>query len=127
MQTFKEVKRTATHVTYQYQTALGWLMYGILAGWVIAIIAGLPRWLELAFVAFILVYFAAIYVPSRSRSQLIKEAMRSGMIQMTGSRWSFTNPLHITLPLTYLGTEQDGGEVKPTEGESNAADEQRDV
>ena len=115
MQTFKETKRTATHVTFQYQTVLGWLMYGILAGWVIAIIAGLPRWLEFAFVGFILVYFAVVYLPSRPRSKLIKEAMRSGMIQMTGSRWSFTNPLHITMPLTYLGSEQDTGADRPLE------------
>ncbi len=105
MQTFKEISRTETHVTYQYQSIYGWLMYGILAGWLVTIAMDLPRWIELAFVAMILAFFVGVFLPSRSRSKEIQKAMRIGMVQMSGSRWSFTNPLNVTLPLTFVSTE----------------------
>ena len=114
MQTFKEVKRTATHVTYRYQSIMGWLMYGILAGWLIAIALNLPRWIELNFVVMILAYFVGIYLPSRARSNEIKKAMRTGMVQMTGSRWSFANPLEITVPLTFIERSADEPSTEDT-------------
>ncbi len=113
MQTFKETTRTDTHVTYQYQSVYGWLMYGILAGWLAAIAWDLPRWIELAFVAMILGYFIGVYLPSRPRSKEIQQAMRVGMVQMSGSRWSFSNPLNITVPLTFVKSEAEPAEESP--------------
>ncbi len=113
MQIFKEISRTDTHVTYQYQSVYGWLMYGILAGWLGAIALDLPRWIEFAFVALILAYFVGVFLPSRPRNKEIQQAMRVGMVQMSGSRWSFSNPLNIKVPLTFVTSQKRPPETSP--------------
>ena len=104
MQTFKEIERADDYVVYEYRTALGYIMYGTIGVWLFCVVEGNLATLEYLAYGLIVIYFLVIYLPSRKRSKIIREAMRTQGITMSGSRWSFSDPLKVRVT---IGGESD--------------------
>ena|ERR1044071_9198438 len=95
---YQVIDSSEHHITYEYRTAYTWTLYAIL----VLLLAGVT--LEnnlLATIAAIatLLYFAAKLLLGNKVAAQIKQAMRSGGVQITGSRTSFNDPLRIRVPL----------------------------
>ena len=94
IQAYKVVDTSATHITYEYNPLCSWWLYLSLG--VMLVGFGLSNlWIEVAGAASILVYFATVYFPALKVARAVKRKMVSGHVQLSGSRWSFSNPLRI--------------------------------
>ncbi len=88
------VEETATHVVYQYNTLCGYWLYASVA-LTFAGYAMQMQALTLLGALVLLVYFALVYFPGLAVARRLKAAMRMNNVQLTGSRWSFAEPLTI--------------------------------
>ena len=102
MQSYLEIERTETHVVYRYQTFLSYFLYGALLSGVMLFVTDASRMAEHVLAALMVIYVVAVYIPSRARLKTIKNAMRGGGVQMKGSRWSFSRPLMVRVPLSAI-------------------------
>ena len=106
MQTFKEIERTDDYIVYEYRTALGYIMYGTIGVWLFCVVERNLATLEYLAYGLIVIYFLAIYLPSRKRIKFIRDAMRTQGITMSGSRWSFSDPLRIHVAIEDKSDDQ---------------------
>lgn len=102
MQTFQEVSRTEAEVTFRYRTVFSYWMYGSVMAYVAALAFDAPRAIELAAIGTVFAYFVLVYVPSRPTTKKLQQAMKDSSLKMEGSRWSFDNPLQITVPVEFF-------------------------
>lgn len=90
------VDESATHTTYQYSTVCSWWLYSTVAllfiGYLVPLI-----WLSVIAVASVFSYFAVVYFPALKIARRLKAATRNNSVQLSGSRWSFSDPLRVKM------------------------------
>ena len=106
---YKVISEDATHVTYEYRTAYTWMLYAALMVLVIGITLpddALYRVVTKVAWTVIIVYFVAklgLGIEARDR---IRKALQSSSVQVSGNRYSFSNPLRIRVPKSTEVTAQ---------------------
>lgn len=91
---YRVVEETDTHVTYEYRTWCTYWMYASLAI-MIAYIFTESALLFVAAVSTIGLYFVLVWLPALKTSRKIRASMKVNGAQLSGSRWSTSNPLTI--------------------------------
>lgn len=90
------VDESVTHTTYQYSTVCSWWLYSTVAllfiGYVVPLI-----WVSVIAVASVSSYFAVVYFPALKIARRLKAATRNNSVQLSGSRWSFSDPLRVKM------------------------------
>ena len=94
---YSVIEITREVVTYEFKTIYLWGLYGIL------VIGGFSIFFEENVLAMIaggcmLTYFFAVSLPYRKLAAITKHAALTGTVKYSGSKWSFSNPLRITIP-----------------------------
>ena len=94
---YRVVDRTATHTTYEYNPACTWWLYAMIGLLVVDVLVP-TNWLVWVFTVLMVAYFLVVLIPATRMANQFRKAMRHGRIGMTGSRWSLTRPLRVTVP-----------------------------
>ncbi len=90
------VEESADEITYEFKAIYVWMLYGILlAGGLglalkhtaLGIIAGVGM----------LIYFFTISLQYRRLGAITKQAALRGWVKYSGSKWSFSKPLRVTI------------------------------
>ena len=91
------VEETETHTTYEYNTKCTFWLY-LMIGLLVVDIITMTSWLIYVFLAMMIAYFVFVLIPATRSANTFRKAMKHGKIGMTGSRWSLSNPLRISVP-----------------------------
>jgi hypothetical protein len=94
---YRIVDESGSAVTYEYRSAYTWTLYVILAVWAVGIAIPNDTVLAIAIAAALIYFIAKLALGARVTAQ-IKQATQAGGVQITGSRFSFSNPLRIRVP-----------------------------
>lgn len=91
------VEETSDEVTYEFKTIYLWILYGILAVGGIGLLLKEP---VLGYVAggCMLIYFLTVSLQYWKLGAITKKAAANGSVKYSGSKWSFSNPLRVTIP-----------------------------
>lgn len=89
-------EKTADEITYEFKTIYLWILYGIL------IVGGIGLLLKEPIMGIMaggcmLFYFLTVSLQYRKLGAITKQAALSGAVKYSGSKWSFTKPLRITI------------------------------
>ena len=115
------VEETSEETTYEFKTIYLWILYGILAAGGIGLFLKEPI-LGYAAGGGMLVYFLTVSLQYRKLGAITKKAALNGFVKYSGSKWSFSNPLRVTIPKT--NTEQGvGGQSAPRSGSDSEDDD----
>ena len=98
---YRVTEQTDELITYEYNPIYGYWLYSSAMllgfGYVIEV-----RLLEILGVAALLPYFAIVYLPALSDARKIRAAIKTNEARLSGSRWSVSNPLRVTVPRSTL-------------------------
>ncbi len=97
MKPFKVVAEDDTHITYEYCTAYTWALY---AG-VLVFLAGstIPNdWVMLLGALIVAAQLLLKLLLARDVNRQIRQAMQSQVVEVSGNKASFGNPLTVRLP-----------------------------
>lgn len=94
---FKVVEETATHRTYQYNSLVSWAypIVMVLAIWSYQFNSKFMLFFVLLAITFYLLLLFSSYFGAGKQ---IREARKCGSIELSGSKYSFSNPLKIKIP-----------------------------
>ena len=93
---YSVVEETPEETTYEFKTIYMWLLYGILAIGGLGLVIG-NTWLTTLSGVSMFLYFFTVSLRSRKIGTLTKQAAMKGSVRLSGSQWSFSNPLRITI------------------------------
>lgn len=97
MNPYRVVDENGTHVTYEFRTAYAWWRYVALIVVMVGVV--LPNHAIIMVGAFsVLLYFVAVFGLGMRVNGMIRKAMRSNSVQLSGNKLSFKNPLRIRIP-----------------------------
>jgi hypothetical protein len=97
LQPYIVVEETETHTTYEYNTTCTYWLYSMIALLVVDVLVP-TNWLIWVFTVLMGAYLVVVLIPATLTANRFRKAMKYGKIGMTGSRWSVTSPLRITVP-----------------------------
>lgn len=101
------VEENSEQTVYEYATIYLWILYAILAIIGIGFISQ-TNLITGAGSVLMIIYFFTVSTKYRKHGKEMKQATSKGSIQITGNKWSFKNPLRVTIPKE-LNTEPGGG------------------
>lgn len=97
MKPYKIVDDGPTHITYEYNSAYTWALYAGFAALVVGMaIANNP--LRIVGGLVIVAYFGIKLTVGSELNDRINEAMKSDLVEVTGHKASFSNPVRIRVP-----------------------------
>ena len=93
------VDESSNETTFEFRTIYLWILYGIFA------VGGIGLFLKeptLGYVAggCMLIYFLTVSLQYRKLGAMTKQAALNSSVKYSGSKWSFSNPLRVTIPKT---------------------------
>lgn len=88
---------TDDEITYEFRTIYLWILYGILIVGGLGLLFRQPLVMIMA-AGWMVFYFFTVSVQYRRLGVLTKKAAMEGTVKISGSKWSFKQPLRITLP-----------------------------
>jgi len=93
---YRVVHETDSEVVYQYNAACGFWFYGaaLLLLAAVAFELAVLTWLSAAALA---PYMVFVYVPAIADARRIRAAIARGGVEVSGRRFSFSNPLTIRI------------------------------
>ena len=94
---YSEREKTETHTTYVFKSIYAWLLYGLVALCAIGYLLESYPVMGLGTVWF-LFYLLIISTQYIGINRRIRKATAAGSVEMSGSKWSFSNPLTVKLP-----------------------------
>lgn len=94
---YRVIEEDETAVVYQYNAACGIWFYAAALLLLVAVSFDIG-WLTWASAALLLPYMLVVYVPAIVDARRIRAAMAGGGVQISGRRYSFSNPLRIRVP-----------------------------
>lgn len=94
---YKEIERNEEFTVYECKTIYLWVLYLILAMLVFTYFTG-SRILMLLGIVSMLFYFALVSTQYMVLSRKIKKAAREEAVEISGSKWSFQNPVRVKIP-----------------------------
>ncbi len=93
---YKVIDETDSTTTYEYNSLCSYWLYtsaGLMCvGYVLEL-----QWLLYPGFAFFAAYFAIVYFPALADARRIKAVLKTTEGKISGSRWSFSNPLRVTV------------------------------
>ena len=97
MKTYIEIEANDEHILYQHNTLCGWWLYLSI---VLMVIGFAPALSIIGSVgaASILIYAVVVFIPSWRVARVLRQAVFIKGVRYSGSRWSFANPLRISIP-----------------------------
>ncbi len=96
---YKVIEEAQNHTVYEYKTIYLWLLYAILGILGAGVLFGVEH-LSAVGGGLMVLYFLCVSVPYRQLGKRQREAMTTGSVEITGSKWSFKNPLRVKIPKT---------------------------
>lgn len=91
------IEETEDRTVYEYSTIYLWIMYGILSIILIGFFTKINAITGTGSIMMI-IYFFTVSTKYRQHGKEMKEATKSGSIQISGNKWSFKNPLKVIIP-----------------------------
>ena len=93
------VEETSDETTFEFKTIYLWGLYGILS------VGGIGLFLKEPILGYVaggcmLAYFLTVSLQYRKLGVMTKQAALNGSVKYSGSKWSFSNPLRVTIPKT---------------------------
>jgi hypothetical protein len=97
MSPYKIIDENDSHVTYEYRTAYTWALYIAVIVFLLGalLVNDTIKWI--GFIAMGMNLVLKLICGSRATT-LIRKAMRSNTVQISGNKSSFSNPLRIRVP-----------------------------
>ena len=83
-----------TSITYQYSTLYSWILLGLLVFMFVGIFLNNIALQSISAVLIVL-YFSATLILGREVTNKIKHALKSGSVEVSGGKYSFSRPLKI--------------------------------
>ena len=93
---YSVVEDTNEEVTYEFKTIYVWVLYGILMIGGIGFAISEPIIGAIA-AGCMLIYFFTVSLSYQKLGRTIRKAALTGSVKYTGSKWSFSNPLRVTI------------------------------
>jgi|GEM_PF-1698132 len=93
---YEIISENATETIYEFRSVFLWIMYGILGIFAIGYFTRLHM-ISLVAMAMMVVYFFMVSLPYLKLSKIIKKAALEGGVRYEGSKWSFRQPLRVTI------------------------------
>jgi len=97
MNPYKIIDQTESSVTYEYRTINTWILYILLIVVLWGNASNHDFLIEIG-CALIITLFALKFVLGRTASKEIKNALKNGMVEFSGNKHSFKNPIRIKIP-----------------------------
>jgi hypothetical protein len=97
LQPYIVIEETETHTTYEYNTTCTYWLYSMIALLIVDVMVP-TNWLIWVFTVLMVAYLVVVLIPATRAANQFRKAMKYGKIEMTGSRWSLSTPLRITVP-----------------------------
>lgn len=94
---YKVVEESDTSVTYQYRAFYSWVLLCLLVLLVVGMVMSHPGILMFSY-GLIGLYFVVKLVSGKATRRQIRRALRKDSIEVSGNKYSFSNPLKITVP-----------------------------
>ena len=91
------VEETDTYTSYEYNTKCTFWLY-LMIGLLVVDVITMTSWLIYVFLVLMIAYFVIVLIPATRSANTFRKAMKHGKVEMSGSRWSLSNPLRITVP-----------------------------
>ena len=104
MKPYKVVNEDDQWVTYEFRTIYMYLLYVILAVALAGFWTGIG-WLSFAGGGLMVLFFLTVSIPAIPFHSRIRKAMRQNGVELSGSKWSFVQPLKIKLVKGVATTE----------------------
>ncbi len=94
---YSTIEDSPESITFEFKTIYLWVLYGILALGGIGFLLKEPM---LGYVAggCLLAYFLTVSLEYRKLGAMTRQAALNGSVEYSGSKWSFSNPLRVTIP-----------------------------
>lgn len=96
---YTEIEKTETHTTYVCPSIYMWIAYLLVATGIAGYLTSI-NWVIYIGGGGLVLYYLVVSTQYWSLKIRIKKAMRDDSVKMSGSKWSFKNPVKITLPNT---------------------------
>ena len=93
---YKEIESNEEFTIYEFKTVYLWTLYLIFAMLVFTYFTG-SRILMLVGIASIFLYFALVSSQYMVLNRKMKKAAREATVEISGSKWSFQNPLRVKI------------------------------
>ena len=90
------VKETPEETTYEFKTIYLWILYGIVGVGAIGLFLKNTNLTTIGGVSMV-VYFLTVSLQYRKLGTITKQAAMTGSVKFSGSKWSFSKPLQITI------------------------------
>ena len=98
---YKIISEDDHYTVYEFKTAYLYIMYGFLLlmilGWIYNI-----RAIAIVGAAFMILYYLTVSMNYKNVNKKIKRATQDSSVEISGSKWSFTNPLRIRIKNIFL-------------------------
>ena len=94
---YKRVEETAESITYEYNPICGYWLYSSVVMLAIGYLLESSN-LEILGAVVLVAYFVIVFFPALSDARTIRAAIKTSEARLSGSRWSLSNPLRITVP-----------------------------
>lgn len=91
---YRITEETDDNITYQYNSLYSWVLISI----IILLFLGIyleNTLLEVISIVLVALYFFAKLVFGREVTSRIRQALKAGSVQLSGGKYSFSNPLKI--------------------------------
>jgi len=98
---FKIVGEDEEFIIYEFRTIQLYILYFIASLMVIGSIIDSPI-LSISGAVMMFIYFITVSLPYLCLNRKIKEAMKDSAIELSGSKFSFTQPLQIKISKKYI-------------------------
>ena len=100
-------EETTEEITYELKTIYLWILYGILLVCVIGIAFKNTVVTTIGSISMVLFFFT-VSLHYLKLGSITKQAAITGSVKISGSKWSFSNPLRITISRAIAGQHSSG-------------------
>lgn len=104
---YHQIEETEEFVTYEYNTLYLYILYGILGMLAVGFFSGVPV-LSVTGAILMVLYFLLVSIQYKGLSAKIKLAAKTSSVEMSGSKWSFSNPLRVKIKKEFITTNRAG-------------------
>ena len=105
---YRVIDETDRTTTYEYNSLCSYWLYASAGVMCVGYVLEMQMVLYVG-LAFFAAYFAIVYFPALADARRIKAVLKTTEGRISGSRWSFSNPLRVTVTSeTDAGQDADG-------------------
>jgi len=98
---YRQIEENEQYTIYEFKTVYLYAMYIFLITFLVGCLANIEA-LSISGGVLILLYFLLVSTQYMSLGKKIKRATRESSVEMSGSKWSFSNPLTVKIRKEFI-------------------------